>query len=215
MDDESEQPESNYPLAGSTARMSKTPSWVMLGFGLGALFVYAMMRHGEPRSPSTVSVRFVDAPKTVGPREAASLTTIEAVFAVWGEHATWSGDTTEVALWNKQERKFSDCYEVRRIAGNCFFRSIPELTRRIIRHGRELPDSPLQFTETEEQYREWLDHDRKERPIEREVLPPQRPAPTAPTEAVRARPILPVDRSVVTPPPLPPPNSGPVPGEKK
>lgn len=201
MDNEPEEPQSNYPLAGATVKMSKTPSWVMLGFVLGALFVYALMRHDEPKTPSSVSVRIIDASKPAGPREATPLTTIEAVFAVWGEHAVWWGDTTEVALWNKQERKFADYYEVRRIAGIYYFRSIPELTRRIIRHGKELPDSPLQYTETEEQYREWVEFGRTERRVESSMrpLPGISPAPVVPSPAVLPRPALP--EPIISPPP--------------
>lgn len=204
MDDETGNSESNYPLAPSTARMSKTPSWVMLGFVLGAVFMFAFLRRGEA-PPSTVSVRIVDAPKPSGPREPPPLTEIEAVFAVWGEHAVWSGDTTEVAYWNRQERKFTDFYEVRRIAGVCYFRSIPELTRRIVRHGRELPDSPLQFTETEEQYREWLDHGRRERPVERETAPPPPAVPAPPRVTQEQRLEVHVEPPKTAPPPFPSP----------
>jgi len=196
MEDDQEKPERNYPLARSTAKMSKTPSWVMLGFGLGALFVYALMRRDESTAPSTVSVRIVEAPKPAAPRSPPLLTEIEAVFDVWSEHAIWFGDTTEVAYWNRQERRFSDFYEVRRIAGTYYFRSIPELTRRIIRHGKERPDSPLQFTETEEQYREWREHGRTERRLEGELRP--RPGLPLPPTSPRVVP--------VTPPPLPPPD---------
>ncbi|MBI5693879.1 MAG: hypothetical protein HZC55_27710 [Verrucomicrobia bacterium] len=164
MDDDAPAPREPYPLTKPGATLSRTPSWVMLGFILGALFVYALMRR-EAAPPATVQVQMLPPPKPA-PREKATLSTIEAVFAVWGEHATWSGDTTEVALWNKEEKAYTDYYEVRRIGGILYFRSIPELTRRIIRHGKELPDSPLQFTETEEQYREWLEHGRRERPPE-------------------------------------------------
>ena len=183
MDDESNQPPSQYPLSGSGPKLSKTPSWVMLGFVLGALFIYAMMRRDEP--VAAVPVRFVEAPKAVPPRRPMLLTTIEAVFSVWGEHAKWTEDRTEVALWNKEERKFSDLYEVRRIAGGFYFRSIPELSRRIIRHGKELSGSPLQFTETEEEYREWLEHGRTERRAEIEpARTPLRVTPTAPADPV-------------------------------
>ena len=215
MEDDQEKPERNYPLARSTAKMSKTPSWVMLGFGLGALFVYALMRRDESTAPSTVSVRIVEAPKPAAPRSPPLLTEIEAVFDVWSEHAIWFGDTTEVAYWNRQERRFSDFYEVRRIAGTHYFRSIPELTRRIIRHGKERPDSPLQFTETEEQYREWLEHGRRERPAERELAPARRSVPAQPPPAAVSTPPLSVESPVVTPPPILPPSFRPAPPDKK
>ena len=34
-----------------------------------------------------------------------------------------------------------------------------------------LPESPLRFTETEEQYRDWVEHGRTERPVERDLRP--------------------------------------------
>ena len=37
MDDKEPKPEKHYPI--STAKMSKTPSWIMLGFLLAAAFV--------------------------------------------------------------------------------------------------------------------------------------------------------------------------------
>ncbi|MBL9201556.1 MAG: hypothetical protein JNL39_13690 [Opitutaceae bacterium] len=91
------------------------------------------------------------------------LTTVEAVFAAWGEHAVWSGDTTEIVLWNEQSRAFDLPYEVRRRGDTLYFRSLTSLTRRVINRGKPMPECPLQFTETEEQYREWLEHGRKER----------------------------------------------------
>lgn len=171
MEDESTESQSRYPLARPTARLSKTPSWVMLGFLLGALFVYALMRHNQVPPPAVTVQMLPPAPAPAKKVETPRLTTIEAVFAVWGEHAVWWADTTEVALWNSQERAFSDCYEVRRLGDALYFRSIPSLTRRVIRRGKELPDSPLQFTETEQQYREWLEHGRKERPAEPTLVP--------------------------------------------
>jgi hypothetical protein len=183
MDDEPTDSQGSYPLKRSPAKLSKTPSWVMLGFILGALTVYAMMRHPQTAAPAPVRVQFVDPPKPVGPRPPPPLSTIETVFELWGEHAVWSDNTTEVALWNKQERAFAEFYEVRRIGGVNYFRSIPNLTRRVLTHGKALPDSPLQFTETEEQYQEWRDHGRRERPVEglpRQDAPIPRPPPPQP-----------------------------------
>lgn len=194
MDDESDKPQSQYPLVGAGPKLSKTPSWVMLGFVLGGLFVYAMMRRDEPTPPAAVPVRFVEAPKPPAPRRPMTLSTIEAVFSVWGKYATWTDDLTEVALWNKEERKFSEFYEVRRIGGAYYFRSIPELSRRVVRHGKELPDSPLQFTETEEEYREWLEHGRTERRTEIEPARPTSPGGVTPPRIVPSNPPANVSR---------------------
>jgi len=186
MDDDSERPMSEYdrPRSG-TAGLSRAPSWVMLGFVFGAGFVFALLRERKPAAPPSVTVPpVVEAPAPPSPRRVPALTTIEAVFEVWGEHAIWSGPTTEVALWNPQDRAFSEFYEVRRMEGRLYFRSLPVLTRRVVRRGRELPDCPLQFTETEEQYREWLEFGRRERQVE----PPSAPPPGAPRRSPEGRP---------------------------
>jgi hypothetical protein len=162
MDDDTPEPEKPHPP--SIAKLSKTPSWIMLGFLLGAAFVAALPPLRKP--PAEPVVREAPPPSQVVLRVTPALTTVEAVFAEWGGHAVWSDDVTEVALWNSQERAFSDFYEVRRIEGVLYFRSIPKLTRRIIARGKPMPDSPLRFTETEEQYQEWRQHGRSERPAD-------------------------------------------------
>ena len=63
------------------------------------------------------------------------LTTIEAVFAAWGDYAVWQDDLTEIGFWNPETESFSEFYEVKRNNGAFYFRSIPKLTRRVIRHG--------------------------------------------------------------------------------
>ncbi|MEY3609032.1 MAG: hypothetical protein RLZZ447_1820 [Verrucomicrobiota bacterium] len=143
-------------------------SWGMTGFLLGAACVYAYLR---PRPAETVPpppASVADAPPAVPPRR---LSTVEAVFAEWGERATWTGNVTEIALWSSAAGAFAEFYEVRRIGGQLYFRSIPALTRRVIRRGKEEPACPLLFTETEAEYREWLQHGRTERPAE--ALPAQ------------------------------------------
>ena len=106
---------------------------------------------------------------------------IEAVFAEWQRHAVWSDDTTEVALWNIREKAFTDFYEVRRLGDALYFRTIPKLTRRVLTHGKPLPESPLQFTETEEQYQEWREHGRSERPASQDLRPRIQTTPIDPT----------------------------------
>ena len=176
--------EKNYPVA--TAKLSKTPSWIMLGFLLGAAFVVALppLRKPPPAMPAPAVVTDSEPPP---PRDPPQLTTIEAVFAVEEEYALWTDDVTEVALWNSRDHAFSDFYEVRRMGPARYFRTIPTLTRRIIQHGKPRPASPLQFTQSEEQHREWLEHGRTERvplldlrPAKRATPPPaERPVPIA------------------------------------
>lgn len=197
MEDDEPRSEKRYPLSAS--KMSKTPSWIMLGFLLGAIFVAALPPLRKQPAPETTTFKAVEPPPPRPPREPPQLTTIEAVFAVWGQYAVWSDDVTEVALWNDHDKAFSDCYEVRRFGDIAYFRTIPKLTRRVIARGKPIPESPLLFTETEEQYREWLKYGRSERPVERDA--PVRPNAAAPTPAP-----APIDRSVnpVMAPSLPP-----------
>jgi hypothetical protein len=190
-------PEKRYPL--STSKMSKTPSWIMLGFVLGAAFVASLPPRGKTPPPEKTTFRAVEPAKPREPRDPPQLTTIEAVFAEWGKYAVWSGDVTEVALWNSQDKDYSDFYEVLRFAGAYYFRTIPRLTRRVISRGKPIPESPLQFTETEEQYREWQNYGRSERPVERETSTRPRVSAPAPAPTTVEPPVK------IEPPALPPP----------
>lgn len=200
MDEDESKAGKQYPL--STSKMSKTPSWIMLGFLLGAVFVAALPPLRKKPAPEMPTFRAVEPAKPSAPRDPGPLTTIEDVFATWGKHAVWSDDVTEVALWSVQEKAFADFYEVRRVGDVYYFRTIPRLTRRIIARGKPIPESPLQFTETEEQYREWQNYGRSEHSPEREPLVRPRSVVAPPSTA-------PVDSSVSTvklvPPALPPP----------
>lgn len=183
MDDDEPKAENRYPI--SAAKLSKTPSWIMLGFLLGAAFVIALPPLRKSRAPEPPAPRAEEPIRPATPREPPQLTTIEAVFADWGRYAVWSDDVTEVALWNSHDKAFTDFYEVRRLGNAFYFRTISRLTRRIISRGKPLPESPLQFTETEEQYREWLNYGRAERPREMDLRPQHR---NAPAEELRGAP---------------------------
>jgi hypothetical protein len=169
--EEESEPRKKFPPA--PAKMSKVPSWISVGFVLGALFVMALPKP-ETKTPPPPAPRVAPPPRAPAP---VNLTTIEAVFDVWGKYVVWDGDTTEIASWNPGTEDFTDFYEVKRIDGELYFRTIPKLTRRIVRHGRELPpECPLQFTETEAQYRDWREQ-RVERPAPPPREPPNVPAP--------------------------------------
>ncbi len=137
------------------SRPSQIPSWVMLGFILGAGFVLALPRR-EARPDPQAAARPVAATQVL--RIAAApprVTTVEAVFATWGRYAVWDNDLTEIGVWNPAAGQFTDFFEVLRFADGYYFRSIPLLTRPVLTHG--IPSgSPLEFTETEAQRREWL-----------------------------------------------------------
>ena len=182
MDDEPEKP---YPL--SPAKMSKTPSWVMVGFLLGAAFVWGYKRDAEKTAPVAPAIP-AEWPKalTLAP---SPLTTIEAVFDEWKEHAVWENNLTEVALWRSDTGAYSECYEVRRVNGTLYFRSIPRLTRRIVRSGTPLPtNTPLQFTESEAHYLAWLEQGRKK--SLGETLVPPRPSGLTPRPTSLPPPVI-------------------------
>jgi hypothetical protein len=132
------------------AKPTQVPSWLMLGFALGALCILALPK----RAAVSAEPRPTEAPpaKPAVPRP---VSTIEAVFAAWGKYAVWSDDTTEVALWNADTNAYSDCYEVLRVGENDYFRTITRLTRPILNHG--VPEgAPLVYTYTVRQREEWL-----------------------------------------------------------
>ena len=128
---------------------SMAPSWVLLGFGIGVLFIWML-----PRSETPAAAGLEPAPAPVA-RSAPQIAVIEAVFAEWGSAASWENDVTEVALWSSETGGYSQCFQVIRTGGMYFFRSIPRLTRPVLTRGVR-DNSPLQFTESEAQRAEWV-----------------------------------------------------------
>jgi hypothetical protein len=152
--------EEDAPSKPPREKPSQVPSWVTLGFLLGALFVLALPRRSPVAPPPTPVVE--EAPAgPAKPLDPPLVTTIEAVFAAWDQYAVWSNDTTEVALWDSGTKSFSECFEVLRTGNEYYFRSIPSLTRPVLTHG-VAENSPLEFTETARQREEWLDAVHKE-----------------------------------------------------
>jgi hypothetical protein len=134
-------------------RLSKTPSWITLGFVLGALFVWTLPR---PDKSGDTALSPDVAPRVVQ-LERPKLTEIEAVFAEWERFAVWKNGTTQIAMWDTEKRSYSIFYEVLRQNDEYYFRSIPRLTRPLLTRGVP-PEAPLQFAETEESRRAWLEH---------------------------------------------------------
>ncbi|HXN34924.1 MAG TPA: hypothetical protein VN877_02055 [Opitutaceae bacterium] len=142
------------------AKPSQVPSWVTLGFVLGALFVLAWPRR-DTEAPAERPAENAAAPTPAKVAAAPKMATIDAVFESWGGGAVWSDGTTEVALWSPETKSYSDFYEVVRVDGEFYYRPIPALTRPIVTRG--VPEnSPLEFTETERQRQEWLGEVQKE-----------------------------------------------------
>jgi hypothetical protein len=159
-----EDTESTRPVSAS--RLSKTPSWITLGFGLGVLFMLTLPHDQDAAKTQTRLERAVEPVRLERP----ALTDIEAVFADWERYAVWHEDSTEVALWDTARQSYSIFYEVLRRDGVYYFRSIPHLTRPVLTRGVPAK-SPLQYTETEESRRAWVEHGQYE--PEREDSPPR------------------------------------------
>ena len=159
------------------AKMSMTPSWVMLGFGLGAFFVWALPT--PEKTPPPAPAERVPEQKMLVVR-LPRLTDVEAVFAQWDRYAIWDNDATEVAYWSEETKSFANFFEVLRVGDRLFFRSIPKLTRPLIKRGVEA-HSPLLFTGVAEVSRALSERatppPMPEQPVER-PLPPKVVAPT-------------------------------------
>lgn len=153
----------------SRAELSKTPSWVMVGFVLGVLAVLGFQREREatpsakraveetPKVPAEVPPPSAEPARSITSlAERPSLAVIEAVFAQWGGYALWENDVTEVALWNSVTNDFTDYFEVLRAPSGLYFRSISRLTRPWT-DARPPRESPLRFTEPYEQRRARLE----------------------------------------------------------
>ena len=134
--------------------LSKVPSWILLGFLIGAAFVFLLRREyifgGDPAPTTFVEPIPPPAPAASPTSLTAlegepSLSAIEAIWMAWGEHAVWIGELSEVAMWNTQNLAFSDYVEVTRRGESYFFRSIPKLTRPIVDRGLGIR-APIQFT---------------------------------------------------------------------
>lgn len=143
------------------AELSKTPSWVMVGFVLGVLTVLGFQRDRRepvPAGEAAVSLAPAAVPAKAESQETGeersvtnredrpSLAVIEAVFDQWGGYALWENEVTEVALWNSVTNDFTDYFEVIRTGSGFYYRSIPRLTRSWTDAKPPL-ESPLRFTE--------------------------------------------------------------------
>lgn len=138
----------------SPSSLSKTPSWISIGFVLGALFVWLLPKP----APEVIEVPVRDESPTplVAQRVKPDFSELEAVFSEWDDYAVWSNDATELALWDIETSQFSRFYEVLRSGDNYFYRSILRLSHPVLTHGVPV-NAPLLFTETEKQREEWLE----------------------------------------------------------
>jgi len=166
-------PGQKLPRPPAVKQLSKTPSWIMLGFVIGAAAVLSL-----PRSPEVVYVPVADesagpptallhqSPFVATPLQEPDFTILEAVFTEWQNYAVWDGDVTEIALWDSELGQYARFYEVLRApareggAGSggaitFYYRSIPALTRPVLTHGVSA-SAPLLFTEPDVLRQAWL-----------------------------------------------------------
>ena len=136
MDEFNESPPAPRP------KPSKIPSWIMLGFILGVLFVRAL-----PRPRATLAVQPTASPVISAPATAthARFSEVEASFLEWQKYALWAGDVAYVVMWDRETGTFRDCYQVLRRGDEMFFfRSVPRPKN--LRAREDVPPNlPLQF----------------------------------------------------------------------
>ena len=157
-----------------SAKPGTPPSlWITAGFAAGLGFGWLAFRSEPPKT--YVAPPLVVQAEPVA-RDAGTLGALEAQFERWGGYAVWADDVTEFAFWDPRRKKHSDLYEVRRVGGRFYYRTIPALTRPLIDHGPRAA-IPFQFTETQEMrdrfYRENPDYDPASEPLI--DLPPRAP----------------------------------------
>lgn len=142
------------PLVPVVARekLSKTPSWIMVGFVAGILFVLGVQSEWKQASP--VEPPRIEASAPLAARNIASLedrpslAAIEALFEQYQAAAVWEDGTTELALWNSVTGNYDDFFEVRRDGDRDYYRSLIKLTRPLI-NDEAGSDALLKFTEPE------------------------------------------------------------------
>ncbi|MEO6568128.1 MAG: hypothetical protein ABIO94_05145 [Opitutaceae bacterium] len=135
MDEFDETPPASRP------KPSKIPSWIMLGFLLGAAFVWALPRPRPTRSVIPPATPLISA---VAMATHPRLSDVEASFDMWSRYALWADDVTYVGLWDPETLTYRDCFQVLRRSDELFFRSVPR--PRNLRARSDVPkDSPLEF----------------------------------------------------------------------
>ena len=134
--------------------LSQAPSWILLGFVIGAGFVFLLRRQYIVEeallAPPVVEAAANAASENLTSPTAAragepTAVAFDAVWRAWGHHAVWVDDATQVALWNAKSGDYSDAFEVVRKGDEFYFRPLPALTRPMVDRGLGV-GAPLQFT---------------------------------------------------------------------
>lgn len=137
-------------------KLSRTPSWIMVGFVIGCTFAYVADREFEKRrarpvvEPPVVSRPAPPAPAVPEtlPAMRLSQNEVDAMFRQVSEAAVWENDLTQIAVWNPLMEKFSDLVEVMRSGEYFYYRPLSRLTRPLIT-AEAGPGVLILFTETD------------------------------------------------------------------
>lgn len=140
--------------------LSKTPSWIMLGFVIGCVVMWTIRKETlyADKEEILAKAQYEAAhpkptPTPPPPQTRMSLSDMEAIFEEWQGSAVWQFDTTEVVFWNRESNQFIECVQVLKNGDDLFFRTIPKLTRPLIDDG--VPkNAPIRFTEPEDVHAE-------------------------------------------------------------
>lgn len=138
---------------------SHVPSWVMLGFVLGALTVWSLL-DTSPRAtvatdesgapPAATTTR--DDPTAENPLarpDRPSIEIVEALLELYRPFVFWDRGLTQIAVWNGRTAAYTDYFEVISTETGTYFRSLEALTWwPIENYGPE--ESPIRFCETNE-----------------------------------------------------------------
>ena len=136
-------------------KLSKTPSWIMVGFVLGCLFAYVADREIQKRRdksppPPAPPPAAPATPPEVPAALRLSLNELDAIFTQSEGDAVWENDITEIVVFNSRTGKFSDFVEVMRSGPYYYYRPIARLTRPLIT-AEAGGGTLILFTETEAQ----------------------------------------------------------------
>lgn len=146
------------PSTLKTEKPSQIPSWVMVGFVIGVLTMWAFQSRGPDKAeietaqkvagPAAEAVEILRGESNPMAREdQPSIELVSALFDQFREYAFWNNRRTEIGVWNGRTLAFSDRFEVLVTEGRTFFRPIESFSRLPL-EGYGPDDSPILFTET-------------------------------------------------------------------
>ncbi len=153
-------------LRSPREKASKIPSWIMVGFTLGALTFYTVSDYLRPAKKDTpppalpesapatpaAPAQNTDTPAPKPDDEQINLFSMDAVFRKWAVNAQWEYNTAQVVFWSPADKKYSVPVEVLRYGSEgdweYYYRPIEKITRPLVR-APAYSDVPVLFTENE------------------------------------------------------------------